>query len=383
MRTVLLHFATANIAPFIMFANFFTHFHENYFCSKLSYLCNSIIIIQNAMDNKVGVLGIGNALVDIVTHLNSDETLNQLELPKGSMQLVDENTMAGIALATKDLSQKLASGGSAANTINGLANLGVHTSFIGKVGNDNLGEFFVSDMKSAGIKPMVLQSPLSTGSALALVSPDAERTFAVNLGAALELAPSDLHPEQFSPYQYFHIEGYLVQNHELIEKALQLAKKEGLIVSLDLASYNVVEENLSFLKRIVTEYVDIVFANEEEAKSFTGKNPHEALKEIASMCKIAVVKLGAQGSIIQKGEETQKVGVIQVNPVDSTGAGDMYAAGFIYGQSLGLSLNQCGQMGALLSGSVMEVVGPKMSEVTWKKLRVLIARIKDGESIVQ
>ncbi len=335
------------------------------------------------MDNKVGVLGIGNALVDIVTHLNSDETLNQLELPKGSMQLVDENTMAGIALATKDLSQKLASGGSAANTINGLANLGVHTSFIGKVGNDNLGEFFVSDMKSAGIKPMVLQSPLSTGSALALVSPDAERTFAVNLGAALELAPSDLHPEQFSPYQYFHIEGYLVQNHELIEKALQLAKKEGLIVSLDLASYNVVEENLSFLKRIVTEYVDIVFANEEEAKSFTGKNPHEALKEIASMCKIAVVKLGAQGSIIQKGEETQKVGVIQVNPVDSTGAGDMYAAGFIYGQSLGLSLNQCGQMGALLSGSVMEVVGPKMSEVTWKKLRVLIARIKDGESIVQ
>ena len=126
--------------------------------------------------------------------------------------------------------------------------------------------------------------------------------------------------EQFNGYDIFHIEGYLVQNHELIETAVKLAKQAGVKVSLDLAAFNVVEANLDFLKRIIAEYVDIVFANEEEAKAYTGKTPKDALNEIAEQCETAVVKMGKDGSFIKNNGNVYKVGVIDVNPIDTTGA---------------------------------------------------------------
>lgn len=328
------------------------------------------------------ILGIGNALVDIMTSLESDNLLSELNLPKGSMQIVNEETINNAMAKTKNLKQTLASGGSAANTINGLANLGSTTAFIGKVGNDDMGKFFLEDMIKAGITTTLLKGKSLTGRALALVSPDSERTFAVNLGAAIELAAEDICIDQFKGHAYFHIEGYLVQNHALIEKALVLAKQAGLTISLDLASYNVVEENIDFLKEMVKEYVDIVFANEEEAKAFTGMTPEDALVEIASIVKIAVVKLGPKGSMIKSGDYTCKVGVVKANSIDTTGAGDMYASGFLYGQAKGLSLEQSGEIGALLSGKVIETIGPKMLDSTWDSLNIQVKRIVSGEKIV-
>ncbi|HCY01190.1 MAG TPA: adenosine kinase [Bacteroidales bacterium] len=328
------------------------------------------------------ILGIGNALVDIMTSLESDNLLSELNLPKGSMQIVNEETINNAMVKTKNLKQTLASGGSAANTINGLANLGSNTAFIGKVGNDDIGKFFLEDMIKTGTSTTLLKGKNLTGRALALVSPDSERTFAVNLGAAIELNPEDINIDQFKGHTYFHIEGYLVQNHALIEKALILAKQAGLTVSLDLASYNVVEENIDFLKRIVKEYVDIVFANEEEAKAFTGMTPEDALVKIASIVKIAVVKLGAKGSMIKSGDYTCKIGVVKAKSIDTTGAGDMYASGFLYGQAKGLSLEQSGEIGALLSGKVIETIGPKMLNSTWDSLNKQVARIVNGEKIV-
>ena len=169
--------------------------------------------------------------------------------------------------------------------------------------------------------------------AVALVSPDSERTFATFLGAAVEISASDLKLEDFQGYDYFHIEGYLVQNYDLIETAVKLAKEAGCKVTIDMASYNVVEDNLEFLTRIVKEYVDIVFANEEEAKAFTGKEPREALDAIAEMTDIAVVKIGSKGSMVKRGDKVYTAGVIKANSIDTTGAGDLYAAGFIYGLS--------------------------------------------------
>jgi sugar/nucleoside kinase (ribokinase family) len=328
------------------------------------------------------ILGIGNALVDIMTSIESDIVLDELNLPKGSMQIVNEETINNAMVKTKNFKQTLATGGSAANTINGLAHLGSETAFIGKVGNDDMGKFFFEDMVKAGISPTLLKGKFQTGRALALVSPDSERTFAVNLGAAIEMTPEDISIDQFKWHTYFHIEGYLVQNHALIEKALKLAKEVGLTVSLDLASYNVVEENIDFLKEMVKKYVDIVFANEEEAKAFTGKNPEEALVDIASMVKIAVVKVGSKGSMIKSGDYTCKVGVVKATSIDTTGAGDMYASGFLYGQSKGLSLEQSGEIGAILSGKVIETIGPKMIDSTWEHLSNQVKRIENGEKIV-
>lgn len=314
------------------------------------------------------ILGMGNALVDVMTKIKEDSTLQELNLPKGSMQLVDANFSKKVIETTKHLNPVMTSGGSAANTIHGLAKLGIETGFIGKVGTDELGIFFKNDLESAQIKPFLLQSQTPSGKAVALVSPDSERTFATFLGAAVELAAPDINPEIFEGYQYFHIEGYLVQNHELIESAVKMAKQKGLKVSLDLASFNVVEENLEFLQTIVKEYVDIIFANEEEAKAFTGTEPQESLNILGNLCEYAVVKIGKQGSLIQHGSEKTQVGIIGIDAFDTTGAGDLYAAGFLYGLVKDLSLTRCGELGALLSGKVIENLGAKISEENWKEI---------------
>lgn len=321
------------------------------------------------------VLGMGNALVDILIRLKSDDTLKEFNLPKGSMQLVDFEFSNKVNTGTDHLEKQIASGGSAANTIHGIAKMGIDTGFIGKVGEDELGTFFYDDMLNSNIHPQLLKSNTPSGKAMALISPDSERTFATYLGAAVELSPDDILSDHFEGYDYFHIEGYLVQNHALIENAVKFAKENGLKVTLDMASYNVVEENLEFLKFILDKYVDIVFANEEEAKSFTGKEPEEALNEFAKLCEIAVVKIGKNGSLIKKGTEMFKVGSIDANPADTTGAGDLYASGFIYGLINNYSLDKCGRIGSVLAGKTIEVIGPKMDEFKWKEVKNLIEKI--------
>jgi sugar/nucleoside kinase (ribokinase family) len=321
------------------------------------------------------VLGMGNALVDIMTQLKSDETLEQFSLPKGSMQLVDHIISDKVNNGTSDLEKQIASGGSAANTIHGLAKMGIDTGFVGKVGNDDFGKFFSEDLVNSKIQPELLLSDTSTGKAIALISPDSERTFATYLGAAVELSADDLSDALFKGYDYFHIEGYLVQNHELLEKAVKLAKQNNLTICLDLASYNVVEDNIDFLQQIVKEYVDIVFANEEEAKAFTGKQPEAALEELAKYCNIAVVKVGKSGSFIKQGDEKYSIGVIEASSIDTTGAGDLYASGFIYGLCNNFPLDKCGTIGSVLSGKVIEVIGPKMDANKWNEVHQLLKQI--------
>ncbi len=318
------------------------------------------------------VLGMGNALVDIMIRLEDDRLLDTLGLPKGSMQLVDAGRSQAILEKLEHYSKSFSAGGSAANTIHGLAMLGVPVGYIGVIGEDDLGGSFVRDMINAGVEPHMIHSSQETGRAIALVTSDSERTFATFLGAAVELSAGHLAGFNFRQYDYLHIEGYLVQNHDLIRTAVSLAKENGLTVSLDLASYNVVEANLAFLREIIEKYVDIVFANEEEAKAFTGKEPREALDEISRITGIAVVKTGSKGSLIKSGNEMIKTGVIPVVPVDTTGAGDLYASGFLYGQAHGLSLAKCGEIGALLAGNVIKVIGSKMGKDQWIEIRQLI-----------
>lgn len=315
------------------------------------------------------VLGIGNALVDVLIRLQNDDLLKDLGLLKGSMQLVDQDFKNLVFSKTKNLTKVQASGGSAANTIHGLASLGVETAYIGKIGNDEFGEFFLNDLKNSHIKPFLKKSQTETGVASTLITPDTERTFGTYLGAAVEVGSDDILEANFSGYTFLHLEGYLVFNTDLVETALKAAKSKNMKISLDLASFNVVEGNLDFLRKITSSYVDIVFANEEEAKAFTGKAPEEALNEIAEMRSIAVVKTGKNGSLIKQGNETFRVGAIPAKVIDTTGAGDLYAAGFLYGLTKGLSMAQCGHIGALLAGKVIEVVGAKISDCVWEEIK--------------
>jgi len=315
------------------------------------------------------VIGLGNALVDILTEVDDENLLKKFSLPKGSMQLVDADFSNKVLKETSHLKQTYASGGSAANTIHGLAGLGVDSSFIGKVGNDQMGDFFNTDLKKSNISPNLIRSKNATGRAIAFITNDAERTFATHLGAAVELAAKDITETTFSEYDYLHIEGYLVQNHELLEHALKLAKNLGMQVSLDLASYNVVEDNLNFLKKMVSNYVDVLFANEEEASAFTGnEDPAKALDILAELVDIAIVKVGKEGSMVKKGDSIYPITTDQVKSIDTTGAGDLYASGFLYGLVKNLSIPVCGKIGSLLASQVIQEMGAKIKPEKWKEI---------------
>lgn len=311
------------------------------------------------------ILGIGNALVDVMTQMEDDRLLENFSIPKGSMQLCDSSMIEQISTATKKNRKHHSSGGSAANSIHALAKLDVNTGFIGSIGEDDTGHFFQHEMVENGIQPYFKRSKNQTGQAVALISPDSERTFTTNLGAAIELTANDLNADWFKDYSILHIEGYLVQNHELLLNAAENAKKSGLQISLDMASFNIVEENLAFLQNFIHNYVDIIFANEEEATAFTGKKPEAAVEEIASLCHIAIVKIGKEGSLIRSDDLTIKIPSVETDVIDTTGAGDAYAGGFLYGLINNYSLQSSAKIGALLASKVINVLGAKIEDQQW------------------
>ncbi len=322
------------------------------------------------------VIGLGHALVDLLYQMPDDSLLAELNLPKGSMQLINEEQADAIEKILRHKHVEKVSGGSAANTIYGLARLGVDCGYIGTVHPDSLGDFYKNDLSKAGISALIHQGKSKTGRAYTFISPDRERTFATYLGASSEIELCDITPETFQAYDIFHIEGYQVYNTPLISHCIRIAKEAGLTVSIDMASYNVVEDNLSFLKKALPAFVDLVFANEDEARAYARMEPDEALKAFAKECEIAVVKLGKEGSMIQAGSQVYKVGIIDCKPVDTTGAGDQYAAGFIYGMIQGLSPEKSGRIGALLAGKVIEKYGARIPEGDWKSIISDIDRIK-------
>ncbi|MBP5435107.1 adenosine kinase [bacterium] len=321
------------------------------------------------------VLGMGNALVDILVSLPDESALAQLGLAKGSMQLVDASFSERVLSRMIGFNMVQQSGGSASNTVHGLSALGVPCSFVGKVGDDEFGTVFERNMVAHGVLPHLFHGELPTGRAIALISPDSERTFATYLGSAVTLTADELSADLFRGFDLFHVEGYLTQDHCLIERSLQLAHELGLMISFDLASFNVVAENLGFLQEMVAQYVDILFANEEEARSFTGLEARQAVENIGRLCECAVVKTGRNGSLIANDGNIIEVPAKTVRPVDTTGAGDLYAAGFLYGFVNGMPLEKCGRIGTIAASSVIEIIGAKLPAERWSTIKEEISRI--------
>lgn len=332
-----------------------------------------------APNRQKSILGIGNALIDVLIHIQDDSVLQKFGLPKGSMTLVDALLSEEIKKETKNNQRTVQTGGSAANTVHGIAKLGGQCGYIGKISDDEFGKFYIEDFRKNNINTHFFYSETGTGHATGLISADSERTFGTYLGSAMELTAEEMIPEIFREYGIMHIEGYLVQNHALIESAMKVAKENGLLVSIDMASFNIVAANIEFLHRVIHEYVDIVFANEDEAQSLTGKNPEDALHVIGEMCQLAVVKLGAQGSLIKSGNQVICIEAIPAKSVDTTGAGDIYASGFLYALAEGHDLETAGKLGSLLAGHVVEVVGAKIPEEIWQMLAPQIEQIKNGK----
>lgn len=315
------------------------------------------------------ILGIGNALVDALYQVENERILDHFGLQKGSMQLVDAEKYNAIRNQVAGLPVELRTGGSAGNATLCFAKLGGKAAFVGKVGKDDHGAFFSEERARQGIVAYEMSDTLPTGVAMTFITPDGQRTFATHLGAAVTMTAAELRGEWFEGYDFFFIEGYLVQNHELIETAVDMARAAGMKVCLDLASYNVVHDDHAFFEHLLTK-TDIVFANEEESHAMTGLEPEAALAALAAVCETAVVKVGARGAMAMRGGEKVAVPAVSVPAVvDTTAAGDFFAGGFLYALGNGASLRDALTLGARCSSEVIQVVGTKLDESVWNKLR--------------
>jgi len=306
------------------------------------------------------ILGIGNALVDVLVEIKDEAIFHKFGLKKGGMEMISAELKNEIHREIKGLKQTIVSGGSTSNTIYGLAQLGAQTGYIGKIGKDDTGLFFKNDMEKIGVSTHLSYSNIDTGIATTFITQGGERTFATYLGAAATQTPDDLSEAIFSQYNIIHVEGYLIFNRDLILNICKLAKKCGLKISMDMASYNLVEAMHPLVNELLRDYVDIIFANEEEAFAFTGKKEREALEILSGYCPVSVVKLGAEGSLAHINGETTVIPAVKAHCKDTTGAGDIFAAGFLYGLINDYPIAEAGALASKLGAKCVETIGARI-----------------------
>jgi len=322
--------------------------------------------------NKTLIAGIGAALIDILSH-ETDEFLEKLGNKKGGMTYVDVEFIERTLLKLTG-NASIVPGGAACNTIIGIGQLGGETRFVGKRGMGNFGDLFEAELKKSNVEPHLFTTPTSTGRVLSIITPDAQRSMFTLLGASSEMHPEEISYRCFQNAAIVFLEGYLVFNPDLTIAALNAAKAAGSVVAMDLASFDVVESSKDFLKKIIIDYVDILIANEDESKVFTGYSDEaEALKALAENVDVAVLKVGKRGSFI-----SHEGNIIKVEPkgtgaaVDTTGAGDLWASGFLFGLINGYPLEKCGELASACGYEICQVVGAKIPEEGWERIKKIL-----------
>lgn len=308
---------------------------------------------------KYDVAGLGNALLDITINVD-DNTLKVLGFKKASMTLIDDKRYADVLKKICELKSKSSSGGSASNTIKGVSILGGKSAFMGMVGADNYGDRYLESVAKSNVLPKISKSKKGTGVSIIFITPDYERTMATYLGAALEFTEKNIDEALIKDSKILHIEGFFLEpkNHKKAAlKAMKIAKKYNTKISVDLSDPDLIIRNLSSFRKILREYVDIVFVNEHEAKAFTGKENEHAAHHLSKYCDISIVKLGPKGSILKHGKDIHKIPIHKVKVINTNGAGDAYAAGILYGLTHDIPLEQAGRIAALISGKVVASEG--------------------------
>ena len=309
------------------------------------------------------VTAIGNAIVDVIAQ-SDDAFLDKHKLPKGVMNLIDTETAERLY---GDMGPgKEASGGSAGNTIAGIAALGGRTAYIGKVAKDQLGDVFTHDMRAVGVTydttPLV--GGLPTARSLIIVTPDAQRTMQTFLGATTQLGPEDVNMSYITGSKVLYLEGYLWDQpraKEAMRNAAMAAQKAGVKVAFTLSdSFCVARYRAEFLE-LVDKHVDILFANEHEILSlYEVESFDDALQHVRGHCEVAALTRSEKGSVVLRGNEVHVIDAVPgVKVVDTTGAGDAYAAGFLYAYTQGLDLATCGRLGGAMAAQVIAQYGPR------------------------
>ena len=310
------------------------------------------------------VVGIGNAIVDVIARCD-DAFLAKHALKKGSMQLLFDTD--AVLKLYKDMGQAIEiSGGSAANTIVGVASFGGKAAYIGKVADDELGRIFAHDIRAAGVtyETMPSKGGAPTARCLIVVTPDGERTMNTFLGVSPELDGGAINPAMIAAGRIVYLEGYLFDRDEAkaaFRQAAGIAQKAGREVALTLSDGFCVDRHRAEFRTLVKDQVDILFANESEIKSlYQTDSFDEAASQVEKEVKLAVLTRSAKGAVIKSGGKTIAVSAVPVpKVVDTTGAGDLYAAGFLYGHATGKDLETCGKLGSLAASEIISHVGAR------------------------
>jgi sugar/nucleoside kinase (ribokinase family) len=316
----------------------------------------------------LGIYGIGNPLIDIVVEAEDDD-LEVLGLDKGIMHLVDLDERGNILERVKNRRTAYSCGGSAPNTLIFLSALGVNTALAGKIGGDAFGKRYSENLPGENMESQLVVGTGATGSSVILVTPDSERTMNTYLGTNREFSVDDVDLAVVRRAQYIYFTGYMwdtdLQKRAVLE-ATKVCRDNGGIIAFDVADPFAVNRNRDAFRELIRANTDIVFANREEAKLLFGTDTgEEAVTALSEICDVAVVKDGAAGSLIKrKGKETERIPVRRVQAVDTTGAGDMYAAGFIYGIISGMGDRESGICASYLASRVVETWGAQFPPAT-------------------
>jgi sugar/nucleoside kinase (ribokinase family) len=331
------------------------------------------VIIYNGLDNKIKgevemkqAVGVGAALVDLMASVSEEWVARQKKV-KGSMNLMKWGEMGRILGNVEDLG--IVPGGSASNTAIGLSRLGGLVRFICKVGNDDLGDVYSLNLCQNGVEGYVRKSATPTGRVLSAVTPDAQRTMFTYLGASAELLPTEIGDIPFSKANVLYLEGYLAYNPSLLLYCIQAARNNNLEVAFDCGSCGVIQDCRFIIDKLIEDQeIDILIANEDEAHILTSVEEDLACMEMAKMAKISVVKLGKKGSIIGEKDNVIQISASEIKPLDTTGAGDLWAAGFLYGYLNDWPLRKCGELAAAAAAEVIQVMGSIIPDEGYKRL---------------
>ncbi|WP_321492023.1 adenosine kinase [uncultured Desulfobacter sp.] len=318
------------------------------------------------------ITGIGSALVDVLIN-ETDEFLQKLNKEKGGMTYVTADEQQFI-ISASSRTPVIVPGGAACNTILGVGNLGGSARFIGARGKDEYGDIFEKKVRESRVEPVLSSFDAPTGKVLSVVTPDAQRSMFTDLGASSLLDIAGLTGQLLSGTAIALVEGYLLFNRDLMMAAVKAAKDAGALVALDLASFEVVNASKDILPDLVREYVDILIANEDEAKAYTGESDESAAIEKLSVdVTYAVLKVGSRGSYVWHNSAVTRIEpVIGNDPVDTTGAGDLWAAGFLYGIANGCSIEKSGRLGSICGYEVCQVMGAQIPGQVWERIRSTI-----------
>lgn len=316
------------------------------------------------------VLSIASPVVDRLIRV-PHEYLEKVPGEKGGTCEIDHETLMLLRAGFEE-SEELIAGGAASNTIRGLARLGHSCALAGRHGNDDLGEHYLRSFDGLPVTTHFVTSTQHTAQVLCLITPDGDRTMRFFEGAAEEMGPSDLSPSLFESCRLVVLESFSFRNEGLLEKAMLLAKKAGAKVALGLSAFEIVREYRHLLHDLLPEYVDIVFANQDEAQALTGLSEEKSALALAMLCDLAVVTHGPEGCWLAEGKSAFHHDTKRVDAIDATGAGDLFMAGFLCGHLNNRSLDQCAEIGSLLGAAVTRHIGSDLPPEEWKRAKEFV-----------